>query len=541
MNLKSVTAAKAYAYDMVFRNAEIYDGSGNESFVADVGIKNGKITAVGTDLELGRAEKDCRGLCLAPGFVDVHTHSDYQMFVDQCRLCKLMQGVTFEIGGQCGWSRGVVTEDIERVSYDYLQAANNDGRPLRLYTTYDEMLEDMQRVCPGTHQLTFVGHHLLRADAVGVENRAPTPAELQKMKDLLAQALRDGAPGFSTGLVYAPGCYAETEELIELAKVCASYGGIYTTHMRDEADRLLDSVREVIRIAKESGVRVNISHFKVMYRHNLPQLEQAIRLIEQANSEGCDIFFDFYPYEACSATLLSTLPPSYLSRGIDWLVDELSTAEGIRRLENAILHPTERWENPLLNAGFDKDMIAVAENTPDAEGKTIREYALQKGMTDTEAYAYIIRENRGVVTDIRFTMFEDSLKTLCRHPLSMIGTDGLYSGEGKMTHPRGFGSFPRYLGRLVRDKGFLPLCEAVRRITGLPADTYRLKDKGYIRVGYDADLVLFDKNTVIDGATYTDPFVPNRGIEAVFVLGQAAVVNNIPTGVYNGRMYKANR
>ena len=330
------------------------------------------------------------------------------------------------------------------------------------------------------------------------------------------------------------------EEIIELAKVVGKYGGIYTTHMRNEADQLLSSVEETIRVAKEAHVRTNISHLKVLYKKNGPLLDKALKMIEQANAEGCDIFFDVYPYAACSATILSTLPPSYLTRGMDWLAEELGTPEGVARLEKAIMEPTEAWENPMLNAGFDRDMIVIAPETPDAVGKLVSEYAREKGMRDVEAYAYIIAKNRGAVKDIRFIMEEDDLVRLYQHPLCVLGTDGLYAGAPGLTHPRGTASFPRFLGRFIREKKIMSRGEGIRKITGLTADRYGLKNKGYIRVGYDADLVLFDFETIIDHATYAEPFLPSEGIEMVFVGGQAAVVKNQPTGVYNGRAYTRN-
>lgn len=525
-------------YDVVFRGVEVFDGTGSESYVADVALKGDKIEKIGTIKAEGIVEVDGKGLSLAPGFVDVHTHSDTQLFNEPSRMCKVKQGVTFEIGGQCGWSRGPAAQNMPQPGYDYLKTVNGGGKPIVLHPTYNAMLAEMSSIRLGAHQMAFVGHHLLRASTVGMEDREPTEAEMEKMKELLESAMQEGAPGFSTGLVYAPGCYSKTPEIIELAKVCAKYGGIYTTHMRDEADHLLESVAETVEIARATGVTTNISHMKVMFKKNLPQLEQAVKLIEQANADGCNIFFDVYPYEACSATILSTLPPSYLSKTMDWLIEELSSKEGVARLEKAIMEPTEVWENPLLNAGFDKDLIVWAKNTHDAHGKTIREYAQEKGMTDVEAYAYLIAENKGSVTDVRFTMFNESLAYLYAHPLCSLGTDGLYSGGGRLSHPRAFGSFPRYLGRLIREQKVLPFQEAIRRITGLPADRYHLPNKGYIKEGYDADLVLFNKDTIIDQATYADPFLPNIGVEMVFVSGQAAVVHNQPTGVLNGKVYK---
>jgi len=525
-------------FDVVIRDATIYDGTGGPSYKADLAVKDGKIAKIGEIDELGKVDVEGKGLALAPGFIDTHTHSDYQAYADPGRMCKVMQGVTLEIGGQCGWSRGPSDLGINKAAHQYFSVVNNGGKPITLFATYQENLDAIAALKPGAHQYTFVGHHMLRGSVVGMEDRPATPEELERMKELLDGAMKQGAPGFSTGLVYAPGIYSDTEEIIELAKVAAKYNGIYTTHMRDEGDLLVESVEEALRIARESGVRVNIAHLKVMYKKNLPKLDKVIEMIEQANAEGCDVFFDVYPYEACAATILSTLPPSYLTKDIDWLVEELSSPEGIAKLEKAIMEPTEVWENPLLNAGFDKDLIVNAKATPDAVGKFISEYAEEKGMTDVEAYAYIIAQNRGTVSDVRFTMFEESLAKLYKHPLCTLGTDGLYKGGKTLSHPRGFGSFPRYLGRFIRDQKILSYEEGIRRITGLPADRYELKGKGYIKEGYDADLVLFDWERIIDHATYEDPFLPNEGIEMVFVSGEAAVVKNISTGVFNGKIYK---
>lgn len=523
-------------FDIVFRNVEVMDGTGTPSFISDVAIKDGKIVKIGYVDEVGPIEIEGEGLTLAPGFIDPHTHSDSQIFFEPSRQCKLRQGVTTELGGQCGWSRGPAAETIPENARAYFEVAINKGIPITLYPTYSKMIEAFSSMKVGAHQGVFVGHHMLRGSVVGMDDREPTPEELQKMKGLLEGAMQEGALGLSTGLVYAPGCYSKTEEIIELAKVVAKYGGIYTSHLRDEGDRLVEAVDEAIRIAKESGVTTNIAHMKVFYKHNKHLIEVAVQNIEEANADGCNIFFDVYPYDACSATMLSTLPPSYLTRDMDWLKKELSNPDGLAKLEKAIMEPTEVWENPLKNAGFDHDLIAVADETPDAVGKTIHEYAVEKNVSDIEAYAEILTKNNGFVCDIRFLMSNDTLAYLYKNPLCTLGTDGLYYGDKTLSHPRGFASFPRFLGRLIREEKILPFEEGVRRITGLTADHYCLKNKGYIREGYDADLVLFDKEHIIDHATYENPFLPNEGIKMVFVSGQAAVVDNQLTGVFNGKM-----
>lgn len=524
--------------DLVIRNAMVYDGSGRPHYAADVAVKDGVIAAIGKVSQRGKEEIDGAGLTLAPGFIDAHTHSESHVFMDPSRLCKLRQGVTTEVAGQCGWSYGPVDMGATQAFYDYIAAVKNDGVPVTLYPTFGQLMQAVEAAKPGAHQISFVGHHMLRGSVVGMEDRPATEEELERMKSLMESAMQEGALGMSTGLVYAPGIYASTEELIELAKIVAKYGGIYTTHMRDEGDKLLTALEETLRIAREAKVRVNISHMKVLYRKNRHLLDEALRMIEQVNAEGCDVFFDVYPYAASSATILSTLPPSYLTRGLDWLTEELSSPEGVAKLEKAIMEPTEVWENPLLNAGFDHDMIVVAPQTPDAVGKFISDYAKEKGMRDVEAYADIIAKNRGAVKDIRFLMEDEHLVRLYQHPLCVLGTDGLYAGGPGLSHPRGLASFPRFLGRFIREQKILSREEGIRRITGLTADRYGLKTKGYIREGYDADLVLFDFECIIDHATYAEPFLPNEGIEMVFVGGQAAVVKNQPTDVYNGKVYK---
>lgn len=523
-------------WDLIIRGATVYDGSGGPSYVADVAVKDGVISAVGTVSGHGRKEINGAGLSLAPGFIDAHSHAEAHVFLDPARLCKLQQGFTTEVCGQCGWSRGPADGGMTAEYRDYM-AASGWGMPERVYGSFADLVQAVEEMRPATHQISFVGHNIIRGSVMGMADRAPTQDELQRMIALMEEAMQEGALGLSVGLVYAPGIYSSTEELIELAKVVGRYGGIYTAHVRDEADRLLEAVDETIRVAKEAKVRANISHMKVLYQKNRGLLLEAVKKIEQANADGCDITFDVYPYAACSATILSTLPPSYLSRGMDWLVNELESAEGVARLEKAIMEPTEQWENPLLIAGFDHDMVVTAPETPDAAGKLIHDYAVEKGMRDIEAYAYIIAKNRGDVMDIRFIMEEENLDLLYRHPLCVLGTDGLYIGDGKMSHPRGLASAPRYLGRFIREKQILSREEGVRRLTGLTADRYGLKTKGYIREGYDADLVLFDFEKIIDRATYAEPFLPNDGIEMVFVSGQAALVNNRPTGVYNGKVY----
>ena len=513
--------------DILFRGVLIYDGSGAEPWIGDVSLKDGKIAAVAKEIPERHAYTvDGKRLALAPGFIDAHSHSDAYVLYDPMRDCRLRQGVTTEIGGQCGASKGPVARPVHP-SYERYKAATGGAKGA-----------EIEAVRPAINQVAFVGHLPIRGSVIGMENRPATAKELDTMKALVEGAMQQGAPGFTTGLVYSPSQYAPTEELVELAKVVAKYDGIYSTHMRGEAGHLLESVKEAIRIAKEAGVKTNLSHLKVMFEKNRPLLRQSLELIEQANAEGCDISFDVYPYTATSAGFLSVLPPSYLAHGIDWVLEELSTPAGVARLEQAILHPTENWENSLLNAGFDKDVIVSCRNTKEIIGKSYHEIAVEKGLSDTAAFAWCIVANEGAATDVRFLMAEEDVEMLYRHPLCMVGSDGLYTGHGELSHPRSWGTMTRYLGRYVREKNVQSFAEGIRRITGMPADRYRLKGKGYIRVGFDADLVLFDPERILDHADYKNPFLPNDGIEMVFVGGEAAVVNDRLTGARNGSVLK---
>ena len=521
---------------IIFKNVKIYDGTKSDPFTADVSVENGKIAAISNHLS-GTNERDCRGLCLAPGFIDAHTHSDTQLYVEPSRYCKAKQGVTFEIGGQCGWSRAPLTASAPKEAAEYLDTIY----PQKLYPmfpTFAEQMRSIEQIPLGIHQACFVGQNPIRGSVVGMKNRPATDEEISRMKPLVEEAMLSGAMGLSTGLVYAPGCYSDLHELIELAKVVAQYNGIYTTHMRDEADHLEEAVADTIRIAKEAGVRANISHIKAMYTQNWHKAEKVLRMIDDANAAGCDIVFDAYPYEAASATILSTLPPSYLSHDMDWLVDHLTGEKAISELADAIYHPTEQWENPIKNIGLGKMLIVLAVNTPDAVGKTVEEYAKEKGIDPIAAYAYIIANSRGRASDVRFAMSNECICRFYQHPLCMVGTDGLYTNGTTLSHPRAFGTFPRFLGRFVRDQGILSLAEGIRRITGQPADWYGLKNKGYIKEGFDADLVLFDENTLIDHADYLDPFIPNEGIHSVYVMGETLVENNNMTEVRNGNLYR---
>jgi len=371
---------------------------------------------------------------------------------------------------------------------------------------------------------------------IGTANRPAMPEELETMKKLLRQAMEQGAMGLSTGFAYIPGMFAQEDEIVQLLKVVAEYGGIYTTHIRSESNYVEESVDESIRQAEAAGVPLQISHLKAMYPKNWHKMDSLLEKISLAHARGMDIAFDIYPYNACSTYTASCLPPSIQAMGYDRYAAFLKTKEGIQMAKEKILHPTEAFENPLLALRGEKILITKAPETPEAVGKTIREYADLYGLDDIEACIELILRNKAAVFDVRFAMSEDNLEGAIRHPLCLIGTDGLYYGYESSSHPRAFGTFPRYLGRYVRGKAILPFEEGVHRITGAAAERFGIKKKGFIREGYDADLVLMDPETILDGSSYASPLLPNSGIETEYVAGKAAVRKNELTGAANGRV-----
>ncbi len=515
--------------DILIKNGTVYDGTGAEGVRRDVGISQGKIVFPVGQLEAKRTI-DADGLAVAPGFIDVHTHADEQIYGEPGRASKLLQGNTTEVAGQCSFSRA-----------PYLPDAPFDSAETRLrialeptYPSYAEYRADMEHRALATNMMSFVGHRSVRASVLGMENRAPSASELERMKSLVAECMESGAPGMSTGLVYAPSCYASEDEIVELLRVVGRYGGMYTTHIRGEADTVLESLAEAIRIGERAGVPINISHLKAMFPQNYGKVDRMLEMIDEANARGADVTFDAYPYDATSSETTSALPPSFLSMGVPALSDWLGTKEGVDALREAITNPTEVWENPIKNIGAENFLMTKAPATPEAVGLRVSEYAKLKGLDGIEAFADLYHRNRCALTDVRFNMSEENVAKIYSHDKCLVGSDGLYMGGGALSHPRAFATFPRYLGRFVREKGVLPLAEAVSRISGKAATRYKIKNRGFIRDGYVADVTIFDPERVIDRATYDDPFAPNVGIEYVIVAGRIRAEHGALTGEASG-------
>ncbi len=503
--------------DIIIKNAKVLDGTGSVWFKADVAIEDGFIVKVGKVEDPAKRTVDATGKYLSPGFIDTHSHGDRPLVNNPTANSKIMQGVTLEVIGQCGSSAAPI-----------VKKHNNKDVPWTDMASYMKVLET-QGV--SVNVAPIVGHGTLRRQVMGEARRVATAEEVEQMKNMLDDALQQGAFGFSTGLVYAPGRFSKTQEIIELAKVVAKNRGIYFTHIRDESAKLLEALVEAIEIGKQAQVPVQISHFKAMRDVNWKKVPEAIKMIEQAREEGLDITADQYPYIASSTGMSSPVPRSVWAGG-----------EGSERLDD----PIER--NKILKQlkaykYWDKIVIANLSHDEDQSfiGKSIREVGEIKNINPEEAAFGLLERNRGRVRIVNFAMSEDDVKTIMKRPWVMIGSDGsgLNADEAiGQPHPRAYGTFVRILGRYVREQKVLRLEEAVRKMTSLPAMRLGLQDRGLIKQGMRADLVLFDRDTVVDNATFTAPHQYASGILNVIVNGVFVVENGTHNGTRPGMVLR---
>jgi N-acyl-D-amino-acid deacylase len=524
--------------DLKIEGATVIDGTGVSGSRVDVGVTDEKITAIG-DLHREHAGTtlNATGKVLTPGFIDMHSHSDWRLWGNRRAESKIRQGVTTEVVGNCGFSPAPVSaefrEDLrgfalyvpkgmtfEWASFgDYLRAFDADGTALNV--------------------VHLVGHGTLRIAAMGFARRAPVAAELARMHRLMADAMEDGAWGLSTGLIYAPGSYATTEEIIEVARAAARLRGFYASHIRGEGATLLAAVAEAISVGRAADMPVQVSHVKAAGRPNWGNVSKALALIDAARAEGLDVRGDVYPYTASSTTLRTLLPDWALEGGIDAMLKRLADPTERARVRAAVESPSA--ESIVSRVGWENVMVSYCAKRKDAEGKRLSEIGAARGMDPIDAALEIIADEAGKAYMILFQLDEADLKAALAHPHVMIGSDGSalapYGplGEGK-PHPRSYGTFPRVLGEYVREQRVLPLATAVHKMTGLPATRLGLRDRGVVRVGARADLAVFDAKRVADRATYEDPHRYPEGIEHVIVNGRFVVKHGEHTGSLPGKV-----
>jgi N-acyl-D-amino-acid deacylase len=526
-------------FDLKIEGATVVDGTGAAGSRTDVGIRDETIVAIGDlNREHAGSTLNASGKMLAPGFIDMHSHSDWRLWANRRAESKIRQGVTTEVVGNCGFSPAPVTAQYR-----------DDLRGFALYVppgmdfawpTFADYLHAFDTGGTALNVVHLVGHGTLRIAAMGFARRAPSAAEMTTMQRLMSDAVHAGAWGVSTGLIYAPGSYAATEEIVEVARVAGSQGGFYASHIRGEGATLLDAVTEAIRVGREARVPVQVSHVKAAGRPNWGKVERALALIDAARAEGLDVMADVYPYTASSTTVRTLLPDWALEGGVNAMITRLADADVRARLRKEIEAPVT-GQSLLDRIGWDNVMISYCARRKDAEGKRLSEIGAARGMDPLDAALELIADEAGKAYMILFQLDEADLRRALVHPHVMIGSDGSalapYGalGEGK-PHPRSYGTFPRVLGEYTREQRVLSVPQAIHKMTGLPARRLNLKDRGVIRVGAKADLVVFDGRRIADTATYQDPHRYPGGIDQVIVNGRFVIKDGQHTGSLPGRV-----
>src|SRR6266480_4546234 len=547
LTLASITpltsvSSKTPEYDLIIRNGRVIDGSGRPAFNADVAIKDDRIARIG-HLRGAQAKRviDARGLVVAPGFIDMLGQSEQYLLIDPRGMSKVMMGVTTEITGE-GESIAPINDRILKEQEDFNRRFNLTVD----WHTLDEYFKRLGEQGAGVNLGTFVGATQVREYVIGYDDRPPTPAELEQMKKLVAEAMKDGALGVSTSLQYVPARFAKTDEIVELAKVAHQYGGIYITHQRSEANAIDDSMKEVFEIARRANIPAEIWHFKTAYKKNWGRMPEMLRRIAAARRRGLKITADVYPYVAGSTSLSACLPPWALEGGTDRMVARLKDRSTRERLKKEIGTDSKDWENIYLGSGGPGGILigsVVNRELESWQGKRLSEIAAAQNKDPFDALFDFIIADHGQTGAIFFMMQESDMQAALRSPFVSICTDsGARATDGPLagskSHPRGWGSYPRILGKYVRDEHLMPLELAIHKMNGLPASNVGLKQRGLIREGYFADITIFDPYTVIDRATFEDPNQYPVGINYVIVNGQIEVDNGTRMPANSGRVLR---
>ena len=544
--------------DILIKNGAVVDGTGKPAFKADVGIAAGRIAVVAENIEQEvKRTIEARGLHLAPGFIDAHTHSDLTLLVNPRAESKIRQGVTTEVTGNCGGSPAPLLGAA-------LEEARAEAKSVGLDVTWVSMAEYLERLrhpgpalssldpsgfgkpegsAEGTavNVVPLVGHNTVRGAVLGFDDVQPTPGQQAEMERLVAQAMEQGARGLSTGLFYPPGFYARTEEVIGLARMVARRGGIYATHVRSETNRLFEALDEAIEIGKQAEIRVQISHVKLEGYRNWEGADRLLAMLEDACSLGVRVGCDQYPYTAGVSWLAYILPYWAQAGGARTVGERLSDPEVRTRLRKDWEENRAEWEDRGGMRDWTDLLITDCGPRPDVQGKNIAEIAADEGKDPLETALDLIAVSEGQVECVCFGQLEDNVRILMRHPLVVVGSDGdALAPYGVLArgkpHPRYYGTFPRVLGRYVREEKVLSLEEAVKKMTSVTAERFGLSDRGVVCEGAWADLVLFDARTVADRATYTDPHQYPEGIPYVIVNGAVVIDQCEHTGALPGQV-----
>ncbi|MEX2116710.1 MAG: D-aminoacylase [Bacteroidota bacterium] len=529
-------------YDVVIRNGTVYDGSGTQAIKADVGIVGDTIKAIGAlNGARGALEIDADGMAVAPGFINMLSWATVSLIEDGRSQSDIRQGVTLEVFGE-GWSMGPLNEKMKKEE----QESQGDIKYDVAWTSLGEYLEYLERKGISTNVASFVGATTVRIHEVGYENRAPSGTELERMKGLVARAMEEGALGVGSSLIYAPAFYAKTDELVALCEVASSFGGTYISHMRSEGARLNEAVEEVLTIAKRAGIAAEIYHLKAAGRENWKKMDAVIRRVEQARAEGIRITADMYTYPAGATGLDAAMPPWVQEGGHKEWVRRLKDPAIRSRVKKEMSVPTDQWENLYLAAGSPDNVILVGFKNDSLKyltGKTLADVAALRRKSVEETAMDLVIDDDSRVGTVYFLMSEENIRKQIALPWVSFGSDaeslvpeGVFMKSNP--HPRAYGTFARLLGRYTRDEKIIPLEEAVRRLTSLPAENLKLRNRGKLQKGFLADVVVFDPSAIRDYATFDKPHQYSTGVIHVFVNGTQVLRDGEHTGAKPGRVVR---
>ena len=526
------------AFDLVIRGGRVLDGTGAEGVRADVGIVDDRIVAVG-DLSGAIAGRilDATGLHVTPGFIDIHTHSDISVTYDPGQASAVAMGVTTQVVGNCGLSLGFAM-DSEAFAFEKRWLAPHKARIA--WNTFAEHLDYIESNGTATNMVPLAGHGTLRKRVMGMGERPASADDLASMRRELQTAMEAGGWGLTSGLEYPPSSYADEDELSELCKVVAEYGGFYATHLRNEGDTLVEAVQEALNVAERGGLPLQLSHHKAEGQANWGKIRTTLGMVDAARARGMDVQLDQYPYTAFMTSLgVQTLPRWVLSGSPEEmqarLIDPIQRAAILAEMRAT--HPD--WEETGSGSFWSNVQIGVCRHRPELQGRTIASLATETGRNPIEYVLDLLGETTGFVSAVNFAIGEEDIATVMRYPWTAIGSDGVGTHPGgtggkDQIHPRAYGTFPRVLGRYVRELGILSEAEAIHKMTGLPAARVGLKERGQIIPGYFADLTLYDPARIADCATFDEPHQFATGIEAVLVNGRFAHDSGTPNGTLAG-------
>ena len=528
-------------YDVILRGGTIYDGSGGKPYAGDVAVNGDRIVRVGN---LGQAkaksEVDAHGLAVAPGFVNMLSWATDTLIADGRGQSDVRQGVTLEVMGE-GWSMGPLNDAMKKEGVEQ----QGDIKYDITWTTLGEYLESLEKRGIAPNVASFVGATTVRIHEVGYANRPPTPKELARMRALVHQAMDEGALGVGSSLIYAPAFYAKTDELVALCEEAGKSGGMYISHMRSEGNRLLEAIDELVDIGRRARVPAEIYHLKAAGRQNWGKLDAAIKKIEAARASGLRVTADMYTYTAGATGLDASMPPWVQEGGLKAWQERMKDPAIRARVEKEVMTPSDDWENLFTSAGPENILLVAFKNDAlkPLTGKTLAEVAKMRGKTPIQTAMDLVIEDDSRVGTIYFLMSEDNVRRQVALPWVSFGSDaGAPSAEGVFLksndHPRAYGNVARLLGRYVRDEKIIPLEEAIRKFTSLPIGNLKIRDRGLLKDGYYADLVVFDPATIQDHSTYEKPHQYSTGVRDVFVNGIQVLKNGEPTGAKAGRVVR---